>query len=134
MNENIDPKAAEFARRAALLLTDSAKSLSAAQLSRLTQARYRALDQYQHRADRSWWQRLGIASLAPLGGVAAAGVLALVLFTGRDPDLTASGSAFEDLEILADADALELTADADPEFYEWAALQAEVGSAGALGT
>ena len=143
MNDKLDPKSAEFAERTAGLLRDSVSSLSAAQQSRLTQARHRALDEHARRAERPWWQRLGFGSMAPLGGVAAACVLAIVLSTGpgsdplapmNNPALAAGGSALEDLDILADADALDLTADADPEFYEWAALQTEVGAQATLGT
>jgi hypothetical protein len=74
---------------------------------------------------------------APIGALAAVAVLASLLWIGRVDqgdsfETLASGTAavtFEDLELLADADALELVGEDDPEFYEWALAQASSGEA-----
>ena len=129
----------QFARRTRAVLEDSTSRLDGRVRSRLTQARHRALAELSaRRAQPSWRRWLALPALAPAGGVAAVAVLAVVLWTGqRGADVgmlvsaTDSGSAFEDLEILADADGPDLTEDADPDFYEWAMLQ--TGSPGGDG-
>jgi hypothetical protein len=130
----------EFERRVDALLQDSVASVDGATRSRLTQARYAALERASRGAQHSWWRRLvggDFGRWAPIGALAAVAVLASLLWIGRVDqgdsfETLASGTAavtFEDLELLADADALELVGEDDPEFYEWALAQASSGEA-----
>lgn len=125
MNQDDEPS--PFEQRARTLLRDSAQSLDGATRSRLAQARAAAMSQ---RDARPGW--FSVRHLAPAGALAAA-VLVTVLITGRqdspgvnDP----SGNALYDLELLADADAFELSQETDLEFIEWAASMGEQGKAG----
>jgi len=131
-----DAAATGFEQRVRALLNDSAAELDSRTRSRLTQARYAALEQLAVRPRLSPWLRW-----APAGAVAMA-VLATLLYVGQrggDAPLTnlAGAAAIDDLELLADADALELTAELNAEldydFYEWAAAAASEGDSG-LGT
>ena len=112
-----------FEKRAREVLEESTAKLDGRTLSRLTQARHAALRQKpaQHRW-RGW---------VPVGAAAAAGVLAVMVWTGpvNDPGTTLNasangGSAFEDIDLLADAPDFVGEAD-DVEFYEWAADELE---------
>ncbi|MEO7773162.1 MAG: hypothetical protein ABIT36_01565 [Steroidobacteraceae bacterium] len=114
-----------FEHGAKAAFDDSIARLDAATRSRLTQARHAALAVGPRRELAPWWR-----NAAPAGGLAAAVLVALVLWNRSGapvlPDLsTAQTSRFDDLELIADADALDL-ADVDNfEFYEWAATQDE---------
>ena len=145
MSETPDPRAEEFARRTRALLEDSADALAARTRSRLTQARYAALEHYARARTTGApgaWQRW-----LPAGAVSAA-VLAVLLMQGGQlplPDqlqanvpATASG---DDLELLADRDAFALAqdqgapgADVDYEFYAWAVSAARDDSGNGVGT
>jgi len=115
-----------FERRAGELLRDSADSLDAATRSRLTQARHAALENISARP--AW---LDLRVLAPGGAVAAAAVVAVVLWTGGAPRPAGeAGGPFDDIELLADADAYELSQESDLEFIEWAAAMGEQDVAG----
>ena len=112
-------------RRARALLEESAASVDGRVRSRLTRARHAALAATRHdRARRAW------LSWAPAGALAA-GLLGALVYVrhghGWLPGGTvpaAEGGA-DDLELLADADALQLAEDAgDYDFYEWAAAAA----------
>lgn len=105
------------------VLEESTAKLDGRTLSRLTQARHAALQQAQ---PRQWWR-----TWVPASAAAAAGVLAFMVWTGPVTDpvapLSASGnggSAFEDIDLLADAPEFVGEAD-DVEFYEWAAAELE---------
>jgi hypothetical protein len=127
----------EFEKRVVSTLEDSVSRLDGATRSRLTQARYRALEQLEGQSGaHGWWRRWLPAGgvLAPVGGVAAVAVLAAVLWMGRsgtglvnDAGALAAAGSFEDIELLADAEALAAMSEEDPEFYEWAAAQDEDG-------
>jgi hypothetical protein len=123
-----DRKPDEFELRTRALLRDSVDRLDGATRSRLTQARSAALAQ---RAPRRAW--LDFRYLAPAGAVAAA-LLMSVLFIGRhdarDPVNESAGGALYDMELLADADAYELSQETDLEFIEWAAAVEEQDQAG----
>ena len=118
-------------RRTRALLEQSAANLDGRVRSRLTQARHAALDERRRsRARRAW------LSWAPAGAVAAA-VLGVLLYVRQGPVgqgpglLPATAATTDDLELLADADGMQLAEDAgDYEFYEWAAA----GAADAVGT
>src|SRR5690606_28901593 len=112
----------QLGQRAGELLRSDAETLDAATRSRLAQARAAALE--GARRERSW---LTLRHLAPAGAVAGAALVAL-LFVGRDaPPGRVNESAplaLYDLELLVDADAWELSQEADLEFIEWAAAMA----------
>ncbi len=103
--------------------------------SRLTQARHAALGELAVRRHGGVWSRwrarLQLRTLAPAGALAAVALLAVVLWTGRDPSsgvsIADAGNQLEDIELLADNDALDISADGDYEFYEWAAAQDDAG-------
>jgi hypothetical protein len=130
----------EFEKQVQRTLEDSVARLDGATRSRLTQARHRALEQLD--GGRSgFWSRLlaGPRLLAPVGAVAAVVALSAVLWVAR-PDgapvaegVVAAAGNFEDIDLLADSDALAAMSEEDPEFYEWAAAQDDA-SPGALGT
>lgn len=145
MSEAPDPRAGEFERRTRALLEDSADSLSAHTRSRLTRARHAALEQRlgaRAAAARAAWQRW-----LPAGAVSAA-VLAALLMQGRPVPLPESLQASvqataggDDLELLADRDALALgqdqsapDADGDYEFYAWAVSAAQEDAGNGVGT
>jgi hypothetical protein len=122
----------DFEQRARLTLEESVTRLDGATRSRLTQARYRALEQLDTSAARvgGWWRLTGRSSvLAPVGAMAAVVALTTVLWVGR-PGVSLPGEtgavaagAPEDMELLADGDALAAMSEEDPEFYEWALAQ-----------
>jgi hypothetical protein len=135
MNQAEDPRDLEFARRTRALLEGSAAAVSARTRSRLTRARYAALDHYPARIR---WQRW-----LPAGAIAAS-VLAVLLLVGRNPGTepqVASAAGGEDLELLADRDALALAqdqpaqdSDVDYEFYAWAVTAAQDEGNGEVGS
>jgi hypothetical protein len=99
------------------LFEDSVERLDARTRSRLNQARQRALAEMDKGKARRYW--LG----APLGGLAAAALVALVLIrTGGDaPGNENGGAMLDDFDIVADADNFEIVQDV--EFYSWLADQ-----------
>ena len=130
----------EFALRAKALLGASADELSGRVRSRLTRARYAALEAARPAPARHW------RNWAPAGAVAS-GVLIALLFVGQQgsaPGGVVAANPLDDVELLADADAYELGQEqaqeqdqaqtGDYEFYEWAAGQAEGGSSEPVGT
>lgn len=125
MNQEHDTPTA-FEQRTRALLRDSAEGLDGATRSRLARARAAALEA---RAPRGGWLRFRY--LAPAGAMAAA-VLVTVLFIGRGPQPVneVAGGALDDMELLADADAFELSQENDLEFIEWAAGMSAEGAPG----
>ena len=131
----------EFEDRTRSTLDDSVAGLDGRVRSGLTQARHAALDQLaaQRNGPTGWRSVLQLRLLAPAGAMAAAALVAVVLWGGRVPvsgnALLADGaSPIEDLELLADKDALAVSADGDYDFYEWAAAQDEAGAGESRGT
>ena len=123
----------EFERRLRAHLIESSEALDGRTRSRLTQARYAALEQ----ANRSPGTRLfGWRGLAPAGAVAMALLVTVFYVRQRDGVLPATGlvataatsGALDDLVLLADVDGYALSSDVDQEldadFYEWAAASA----------
>jgi len=146
MSVEYDPATLEFERRARELLERSAEALPARTRSRLTRARYAALEGAAPRATavgRGSWRRW-----LPAGAVSAA-MLAVLLFVGH-PHVPAvpqgSVAGGEDLELLADRDALALAQDqmgegqaapdqdADYDFYSWAVSAAQDEGNGPVGS
>jgi hypothetical protein len=118
----------DLGQRAGALLRTSADDLDGATRSRLARARATALDRP---TQRRRWQTL--RHLAPVGAVAGAALVAVMLTSPGTPPAQvneATTAALYDLELLADADAWELSQEADLEFIEWAAAMAELEGAG----
>ncbi len=127
---------ADFERRVRSLLDESADRLDGRLRSRLTRARYAALE--ARPAPTRAWNRW-----APAGALAATLVIAVGLFVNRDlarpvhvpvaavapapATDPAAAPSVDDLELLADNDAIELPNAEDYDFYEWAAAQAKAG-------
>jgi hypothetical protein len=129
--EDMNQGTSEFERQVRQLLNDSVERMPAAVRSQLTQARYAAL------ATRPFWQRSLVRHWAPAGAAAVLAVLLLVVPRGEHPAVSPIASAMpEDMELLADSDALQLSndQDLDADFYEWAAGEAQGAAAPSLGT
>ncbi|GAC1454777.1 MAG: hypothetical protein PVS2B3_13750 [Steroidobacteraceae bacterium] len=117
----------EFERNARTVLEESVQRIDGRTRSRLNQARQAAVAAAGGRA--SW--RRGF-TLMPAGAVTAALLVAVVLWqrhpAGELPlpgaaHVTAEHAAVEDLDLLADSDAMELIEGWDGSFYEWAVAQ-----------
>jgi hypothetical protein len=111
-----DSPADPLEQRSRELFEDSVGRLDARTRSRLNQARQQALNELNKGASRRYWLA------APLGGLAAAIVIAVVMMTGRETGAPSQESAalpLDDFDIVADADSLELLQDV--EFYSWMA-------------
>lgn len=129
--EDMNQGTSEFERQVRQLLNDSVERMPAAVRSQLTQARYAAL------ATRPFWQRSLVRHWAPAGAAAVLAVLLLVAPRGEHSAVSPIASAMpEDMELLADSDALQLSndQDLDADFYEWAAGEAQGAAAPSLGT
>ena len=112
MNERKDMVADKaFAEKAKQLFDESVEGLDGQTRSRLNRGRQVALDELK--TGRPVW-----VQWAPAAGVAAAAVVAVVLWTGSPPidDLTPESSA-ADFEILLTEDSFEMLGDL--EFYSW---------------
>lgn len=112
MNERKDMVADKaFAEKTKQLFDESVEGLDGQTRSRLNRGRQVALDELK--TGRPVW-----VQWAPAAGVAAAAVVAVVLWTGSPPidDLTPESSA-ADFEILLTEDSFEMLGDL--EFYSW---------------
>lgn len=116
----------EFERNARTVLEESVQRIDGRTRSRLNQARQAAVAVAARRAP--WWRGF---TLMPAGAVTAALLVAVVLWQRHPGELpvldashvTAEHAAVEDLDLLADGDAMELMQGLDGSFYEWAAAQ-----------
>jgi len=111
-----DPTPDPLEQRSRELFEDSVARLDARTRSRLNQARQQALNELNKGATRRYWLA------APLGGLAVAALIAIVMITGREaaaPSQESTGLPLDDFDIVADADSLELLQDV--EFYTWMA-------------
>jgi hypothetical protein len=119
-----------FERNARTVLEESLLRIDARTRSRLNQARHAALEAAQA-PRRAWWHSF---TLMPAAGAAAAALLVAVMLWHREPagdlPLDAQRPVVEDMDMLADSDALELVEGGDGSFYEWAATQGENGESG----
>lgn len=101
------------------LFESSVERLDARTRSRLNQARQRALDEIKKGSTRRYW--LG----APLGGLAAAALIALLMIRGGGevgaPAPESGNLPLDDFDIVADTDSFELIQDV--EFYSWLATK-----------
>jgi hypothetical protein len=115
----------EFERHTRELLEESVSRIDGRIRSRLNQARHAAIAEASRRP--SLWGRLSLMPAA--GALAAAALVAFVLWPHThqgDSITTENGHVAEDLELLADSDALDLVSEESDggAFYEWAADQA----------
>jgi hypothetical protein len=125
-DDNGDSKLERHAKR---LFDDSVAALDAATRSKLTQARYRALEEQASAHDRGWR-----SSLVPAGTVAATAVVAfLVMWQTTPPSAPVPQAAsLGDLEILLGEEDLEML-DEEIEFYGWLEEQPEFANVDSVG-
>lgn len=101
------------------LFDDSVERLDARTRSRLNQARQQALAEIKKGSTRRYWLA------APLGGLAAAALIALIMIRAGgeapQPRIENGSLLLDDFDIVADADSFELIQDV--EFYSWLADQ-----------
>ena len=119
----------DLERRAKRVFDDSVGALDAATRSKLTQARYRALQELESKR-RSWWGLVrGTKSrLVPTGALAAVALVALlVMWRGESPPMTTVVAPVADLDILLGDEDLEML-DEDLEFYAWLEEQPELSA------
>jgi len=112
-----------FEKRTREVLEESAGRLDGHTRSRLTRARHAALSRLEKPG--RWWR-----AYLPAGAAAAAAVLTVVIWTGPESPpagtVAQNGSAFEDIDLLVDAEAPDFVSDAEGlEFYEWVADEIE---------
>lgn len=125
----------EFEKRTRELLADSVQRVDGRIRSRLNQARHAAIEEASKRP--SVWRRFSLMPAA--GAVAAAVLVAFVLWPHShrgDSGTEGSGRAgVEDLDLLADSDALDLVSDETDtgQFYEWAVDQSDSNEASSTG-
>jgi hypothetical protein len=118
----------EFERQTRMVLEESVLRVDGRVRSRLNQARQAAVEAAAARRHPFFGR---FFTLVPTAGAAAAALLVVMVLWHRGPqaDLPVPESAHpaEDLELLADGDALDLIQDGDGSgsFYEWAADQTE---------
>src|SRR5262245_55666875 len=110
-----------FEQRTKEVLEESTARLDGRARSRLTQARHAALGQLERPARGAWWR-----TYLPAGAAAAAAVLAVLIWSRPNGietlPVAQATSVVDDLELLADIDAPDFSADGeDLEFYAWAA-------------
>jgi hypothetical protein len=101
-------------QRAQALFEESVERLDARTRSKLTQARHAALDEIKRGSPQWRWLR------APAGGLAAIAVAAIAIVAwqgGGQRTATDPAVPLDDLEIVADADNLDMLRDV--EFYAW---------------
>jgi len=117
----------EFERNAREVLAASLTRIDARTRSRLNRARQAALEGAATRG-KPWWR--GFA-LMPAAGAVAAALFVSVLLWHRQPSavelplLEGRNASVEDVDLLADGEALDLIEGWDGPFYEWAAAQTD---------
>ena len=127
-----DRQTGEFEQRVRVVLEESVAHTDARVRSRLNRARHAALEAAATPARQSIWNKfsLKVQGLMPAtGAVAAALVLGVVLW-GRNPQhalpmMEGAQTSIEDLDLIADDEALTLMEEGDRSFYEWAVSQEE---------
>ena len=120
----------DFERNARLILEEGVSRIDARTRSRLSQARQLAVAATGAR-HRRWWRSFALMPAA--GAVTAALLLGVMLWhresVVREPPLLEGRTpAVEDIDLLADAEGLDLVEGWDgpgPGFYEWAADQSD---------
>src|SRR5262249_50729596 len=112
----------DFERNARAVLEASTARIDGRTRSRLNQARQAAVAAVGER-QRPWWRSY---TLMPAAGLAAALLVAVTLWhrepaAFEPPVFENQRTAVEDVDLLVDADALDLMEGWDGSFYEWAA-------------
>jgi class 3 adenylate cyclase len=103
----------ELQARARALFDDSVERLDAETLSRLNQGRQRALQEANVAGPAGQWARW-----VPAGGLAAAAVVAVIVWQGATVEEAApAADAAMDFEILLSEDSLDMLEDL--EFFSW---------------
>jgi len=103
----------ELTTQAKALFDDSVERLDAATLSRLNRGRQKALQEIDAARPAGQWARW-----VPAGGLAAAAVVAVVVWQGAPVEHVApEAGAVTDFEILLSEDSLDMLEDL--EFYSW---------------
>ena len=111
MKKPLDEK--ELTTQAKALFDDSVERLDAATLSRLNQARQKALQEIRETGSGGEWARW-----VPAGGLAAAAVVAVVVWQGVPVEHSAPPAGIAtDFEIILSEDSLDMLEDL--EFYSW---------------
>ena len=117
-----------FERRTKRVFDDSVAALDAATRSKLTQARYRALEEQASARDRGWR-----SSLMPAGTAAATALVALlVVWQAPQGPRVPDSEPLSDLEILLGEEDLQML-DEEIEFYGWLEEQPEFASVDSVG-
>jgi len=114
----------DFADRTKLLFEQSVAALDGQTRSKLTQARYRALEELAERKQPAWNR-----SWLPAGAVAAVALLSLLFWQAQLEPVADSGfdvAAVTDLEILLGDEELDMIEEL--EFYAWLEEQTELTS------
>ncbi|HEY2808632.1 MAG TPA: hypothetical protein VGI91_07535 [Steroidobacteraceae bacterium] len=113
-----------FERNARAVLAESVQRIDARTRSRLNQARHAAL---AAAAPRRGF--LASFTLMPAAGAAAAVLVAVMLWhhqsAGEPNGPEGQHLAVEDMDLLADGEALDLVEQGDGSFYEWAVAQSD---------
>jgi hypothetical protein len=122
----VDEPLTPFERNARAVLAESVARTDARTRSRLNQARHAALAE-SARPRRSFLRSF---TMMPAAGAAAAAVLVAVTLWQHQPAHDSTGVegqrlAAEDMDLLADSEALDLVEQGDGSFYEWAAAQGD---------
>jgi len=127
MTDNKDDSS--FERRTKRVFDDSVAALDAATRSKLTQARYRALEEQASARDRGL-----MSSLMPAGAVAATALVALLVVwqEPQRPPRVPDSEPLSDLEILLGEEDLQML-DEEIEFYGWLEEQPEFASVDSVG-
>jgi hypothetical protein len=118
----------EFERNARRLLEESVMRVDGRTRSRLNQARHAALEAaLSARSRPRWWRSF---TLMPAAGAVAAALLVTMVLWHREPvrepqSLDAHATEVQDIDLLADDEALDLMEGWDGPFYEWAASQTD---------
>jgi anti-sigma-K factor RskA len=122
----------DFERNARTVLEESVRRIDARTRSRLNQARHAALEAATAPRVARWRS----FTLMPAAGAAAAVLVAFMLWQRHPgaelpmleaPHSVAEHAGVEDLDLLADGEAMELMEGGDGSFYEWAVSQADAG-------
>lgn len=126
----------DFERQSRLVLEESVRCIDSRVRSRLNQARQAAVEAASARR-RPVFGRF--FTLVPTAGAVAAALLVAMILWHREGQIEPSSLPLvenvhpgEDLELLADGEALDLVQDGDGSgsFYEWAADQSETNGGG----
>jgi hypothetical protein len=116
VNRNDDERRSSMEERAKAAFDESVENLDGRTRSALTQARHAALAELDARKNSRAWKLWG-----PLSGLTAAALVVAVMFgpiwTTTQAPQDASAMPFEDFDIVADAENLELMENLD--FYAW---------------